>query len=230
MSRTLKIIVLVSLLVIAILAFTYANVMIAPGRLIKEHQSLNGDCFACHTSFRGIDSKKCIACHQTSEIGRLTSKGLPLAKPLTSATFHKELSRESCVSCHSDHEGVTRYQPTRKFDHSLLKAETSGKCQTCHKPPSDFVHQKIKGECAQCHAQTQWTPATFDHDKYFMLDSDHSAACSSCHLANDYQRYTCYGCHEHSLEKIRREHRKEGINQFDRCVECHRSGEADERD
>jgi len=55
MSRTLKIIVLVSLLVIAILAFTYANVMIAPGRLIKEHQSLNGDCFACHTSFRGID-------------------------------------------------------------------------------------------------------------------------------------------------------------------------------
>jgi len=60
MSRTLKIIVLVSLLVIAILAFTYAHVMIAPGRLIKEHQSLNGDCFACHTSFRGIDSKNAL--------------------------------------------------------------------------------------------------------------------------------------------------------------------------
>ena len=226
MSRTLKIILLVILLVIAILSFTYAHVMIAPGRLIKEHQSLSSDCFACHTSFRGIDSKKCTACHQTTEIGRLTSKGLPLAKPLTSASFHKDLSRENCVACHSDHEGVTRYQSTRKFDHSLLKAETSVNCQSCHKSPSDFVHQKIHGDCAQCHAKTQWKPATFVHDKYFLLDSDHSAACSTCHLANDYKRYTCYGCHEHSLEKIRREHREEGINQFDQCVECHRSGDA----
>ena len=226
MSRTLKIILLVSLLVIAILSFTYAHVMIAPGRLIQEHQSLNGDCFACHTSFRGVDSKKCTVCHQPTEIGRLTSKGVALAKPLTSATFHKDLSRESCVACHSDHEGVIRYQPTRKFDHSLLKAKTSANCLSCHNPPSDFVHQLINGDCAQCHAQTQWKPATFDHDKYFMLDKDHSAACSTCHLANDYKRYTCYGCHEHSLEKIRREHREEGINQFDRCVECHRSADA----
>ena len=66
MSRTLKIVVLVILLVIAFLSFTYAHLMIAPGRLIKEHQSLNGDCFACHTSFRGADSKKCTACHRLS--------------------------------------------------------------------------------------------------------------------------------------------------------------------
>ena len=227
MSRTLKILVLVILLVIAFISFTYAHLMIAPGRLIKEHQALNGDCFACHTSFRGADSKKCTACHRLSEIGRLSSKVLPLVKPLTSATFHKDLSRESCVSCHSDHEGVIRYQQTRKFAHSLIKAETRAKCQTCHQVPSDFLHEKIKGNCAQCHALTKWTPATFDHDKYFLLDSDHSAACSTCHKANDYKRYTCYGCHEHSLEKIRKEHEEEGIKQLDQCVECHRSGDDD---
>jgi hypothetical protein len=227
MSRTLKWVLLVILLIIAILSFAYAQLMVAPGYLIAAHQHLNGDCFACHTSFRGVDSKKCITCHLPADIGRLTSKGLPLAKPLTSATFHKDLSQPSCVSCHSDHVGVRRYQSSRKFDHGLLKTEIGSNCQSCHKPPKDFIHQQIKGDCAQCHTQMKWTPATFDHDKLFVLDKHHSAACSTCHLGNDYKQYTCYGCHEHSLEKIRREHQEEGITQFSQCVECHRSGDDD---
>jgi hypothetical protein len=227
MSRTLKIIVLVNLLVIAILTFAYAQLMVAPGLLIKEHHHLNGNCFACHTSFRGVDSKKCITCHLPADIGRLTTKGLPLSKPLISATFHKDLIQDSCVSCHSDHVGVKRYQTKRKFEHALLKAETRGSCQTCHKPPVDFIHQQIKGNCTQCHTQTQWSPASFEHDKFFVLDRHHSAVCSTCHIANDYKRYTCYGCHEHSLEKIRSEHLEEGIQKFEQCVECHRSGDAD---
>ena len=227
MSRTLKLVLLVVLLVIAILSFGYAQLMVAPGHLIAAHQQLNGDCFACHTSFRGVDSKKCITCHLPVDIGRLTTKGLPVAKPLTSATFHKDLSQPSCVSCHSDHVGVKRYQLSRKFDHALLKTEIRANCQACHMPPVDFIHQQIKGNCAQCHAQTKWTPATFEHDKLFVLDKHHSAACSTCHIANDYKRYTCYGCHEHSIEKIRREHQEEGIKKFDQCVDCHRSGDDD---
>jgi hypothetical protein len=45
---------------------------------------------------------------------------------------------------------------------------------------------------------------------------------------NDYTRYTCYGCHEHSRSKIREEHLEEGIYQYENCVECHRSGDAEE--
>ncbi len=228
MSRTLKIILVLVLCVIAILTFAYAPLMVAPGPLIAEHQSLNGDCFACHTAFRGVDSAKCVTCHQTSSIGRLTSKGLPIAKPSTSATFHKELSRQDCVSCHSDHQGVKRYQVTRKFDHSLLQSETRLYCQNCHKPPVDNLHQQIKNECAQCHTQKKWKPATFAHNKFFVLDHDHSATCVTCHVANDYKKYTCYGCHEHTPAKIKREHLEEGIRNFDNCVECHRSGDKDE--
>lgn len=44
----------------------------------------------------------------------------------------------------------------------------------------------------------------------------------------DYSRYTCYGCHEHTPDNIRREHIEEGIRDFDNCVECHRN--ADEHD
>ncbi len=43
-------------------------------------------------------------------------------------------------------------------------------------------------------------------------------------------RYTCYGCHAHSRSGIREEHLEEGIYRYENCVECHRSGEAEEGD
>ena len=49
----------------------------------------------------------------------------------------------------------------------------------------------------------------------------------TCHTGNDYSRYTCYGCHEHTPAKIRAEHQEEGISNFTNCVECHRSADKD---
>jgi hypothetical protein len=89
----------------------------------------------------------------------------------------------------------------------------------------DALHKQITGNCGQCHTQKKWTPATFEHDKYFVLDRDHNASCVTCHVRNDYSRYTCYGCHEHTPANIRREHVEEGIRDFDNCVECHRSAD-----
>jgi hypothetical protein len=105
----------------------------------------------------------------------------------------------------------------------LRKKETRDQCQSCHKSPTDSLHRQITGNCVQCHSQEKWTPATFDHDKFFVLDGDHNASCVTCHARNDYSRSTCYGCHEHTPANIRREHIEEGISNFDNCVECHRS-------
>ena len=66
-------------------------------------------------------------------------------------------------------------------------------------------------------------PATFDHDKYFELDRDHNAQLRDLSCAQRLQRYTCYGCHEHTPGNIRREHIEEGIRDFNNCVECHRN-------
>jgi hypothetical protein len=71
-------------------------------------------------------------------------------------------------------------------------------------------------------------PATFDHNKYFVLDRDHNTRCVTCHVRNNYKNYTCYGCHEHSPSNIRREHIKEGIRDFNNCVKCHRSADEDD--
>ena len=228
MTRTLKIILAANLLALAVLAFVYPHLMISPGKLIPGHAKLETDCFACHAPLAGAESERCITCHKPADIGRLTTTGLPVVKPLTSTPFHQKLVNDDCVACHSDHAGVKRFRPTGHFNHKLLQKATRDECLGCHKSPKDSLHQQITGNCSQCHSQEKWTPATFDHFKYFELDRDHNAKCVTCHERNDYSRYTCYGCHEHSPQKIRREHIEEGIRDFDNCVECHRN--ADEHD
>lgn len=228
MSRILKIILAANLTVLAVLVFVYPNLMVGPGKLIPGHKQLETDCFACHTPLGGAASSRCVSCHKPDAIGRLTTAGLPIAKPLTSTPFHQKLISQDCVACHSDHAGVKRFRVQGRFNHALLQKGTREQCQGCHKSPTDSLHQKITGNCGQCHTQEKWVPATFNHDKFFTLDRDHNTRCVTCHVRNDYSRYTCYGCHEHSPSSIRREHIEEGIRNFDNCVKCHRS--ADEHD
>jgi hypothetical protein len=223
MSRIVKILLTVNLIGLAVLVFVYPNLMVGPGKLIPGHKQLETDCFACHASFTGAASARCVSCHKPGEIGRQTSAGLPIFKPLTSTPFHQKLVSQDCVACHSDHAGVKRYRVQGRFNHAMLQKATLDQCQGCHKAPADALHKQISGNCSQCHTQEKWVPATFDHDKFFALDRDHDTRCVTCHARNDYSRYTCYGCHEHSLSNIRGEHVEEGIRDFDNCVECHRS-------
>lgn len=228
MSKTLKIILAVNLIVLAILTFAYPHLMVSPGKLIPGHSKLETDCFACHAPFFGTSTERCVACHKPEEIGKLTSLGQPLTKPLTSTPFHQKLLKQDCLACHSDHAGVKRFRNEGRFNHALLQTDARKQCQSCHKSPKDNLHQQISGNCSQCHSDDKWTPATFAHEKYFELDRDHNVKCVTCHIRNDYSRYTCYGCHEHSPEKIRREHIEEGIRKFENCVECHRNANEDD--
>ena len=222
MSRIVKLILTCNLAVLTVLVFVYPNLMVGPGHLIPGHKALEADCFACHATLRGASSEKYASCHKPADIGIRTSLGAALAKPVKTA-FHQELISQDCVGCHSDHAGVKRFARQRQFDHSLLKQSTRQECQTCHKVPTDSLHKQVTGNCLQCHTQNKWTPANFDHNKYFVLDKDHNASCATCHARNDYSRATCYGCHEHTPDNIRRKHIEEGISKFDNCVECHRS-------
>lgn len=228
MSRLLKIILAFNLIVLTILVFVYPHLMVGPGKLIPGHKQLNTDCFACHAAFLGADSRRCVVCHKPDEIGRLTSTGLAITKPLTAVPFHQKLINQDCVACHSDHAGVKRYRLHGYFNHALLQKASAEQCQDCHKSPTDALHRQITGNCGQCHTLDKWVPATFDHNEYFELDRDHNTRCVTCHALNDYSRYTCYGCHEHTQENIRRKHLKEGIREFANCVECHRNADEDD--
>lgn len=228
MNRVVKIILAANLIVIAVLVFVHPNLMVGPGKLIPGHKPLATDCFACHAPLRGAVSERCISCHKSEQIGRLTTAGLPIVKPLTSVPFHQKLTSQDCVVCHSEHSGVRRFRPHGHFNHALLQKVTRDQCQTCHESPPDTLHKQITGNCSQCHSQERWVPATFDHDKYFALDRDHDTRCVTCHERNDYRRYTCYGCHEHTPANIRREHIEEGIRDYNNCVKCHRNANEDD--
>lgn len=234
MSRALKLILFINLAIIAALVFIYPHLMIAPGKLTAAHGKLEQDCFACHAPWRGNASERCTRCHVPADIGRLTTTGQPIV-PSTAASkrraptpFHHKLARQDCTACHSDHAGVERFHPKVHFRHDLLDRATRDQCQGCHRQPADTLHEKIEGNCLQCHAQNHWKPASFDHAKYFLLDRDHNTSCTTCHEGSDFKSYTCYGCHEHTPAGIRAEHEEEGVRDFRNCVECHRS--ADEHD
>jgi len=227
-TKTLLLIVSVNLAAILLLAIVFPHLMITPGSPIQAHESFATDCFACHTPFIGSQPDKCMACHKVEEIGIVTTQGVPIAKEKKNVAFHQQLLEEDCVACHSDHKGVMSFRPISRFSHDLLASDIKEQCDGCHTKPGDALHTKIKGNCAQCHDLSGWTPATFDHDEFFRFDRHHDTQCETCHRDNDYGNYTCYGCHEHSRSKIREEHQEEGIYDYENCVECHRSGDEDE--
>ena len=227
-NKTIILIVAVNLAALVLLAIFFPHLMISPGKPIEAHSQLATDCFACHTPLIGSPAAKCIACHKVEEIGKITTKGLPIGKEKKNVSFHQKLIEEDCVACHSDHKGVKAFRPVSHFSHNLLEATLQEQCDSCHSSPADDLHRKAKGNCGQCHSQDAWMPATFDHKKYFRFDKDHDTECVTCHINSDYANYTCYGCHEHSRSKIREEHVEEGILDYEYCVECHRSGDEDE--
>lgn len=222
--------IVANLLVLVALAFIYPHLMVAPGALMPGHASLNADCFACHAPLRGAQAELCIACHALADIGLRTTKGAPIqtARPDKTTplkiSFHQELAVRDCMACHSDHAGPKLTHHNRKpFSHEMLRVATRERCASCHTAPDNNLHRNVGAGCAQCHTSDAWKPATFEHDRHFVLDKDHNTTCVTCHATDNYKTYTCYGCHEHTPDKIRRKHVKEGIPNFENCVECHRS-------
>jgi hypothetical protein len=216
------------LAVIIYLSFTRPHEMVSPGNLIPAHAALESNCFACHAPFQGASADRCTTCHVVADIGLRTTKGVAISQSQRHPAFHQALTEPNCMACHSDHARPSLTKASAvKFDHALLKADARANCQSCHTAPQDDLHRG-QTACATCHQPARWKPATFDHDRYFLLDRDHNTACTTCHLGGNYKQYTCYGCHEHQQAWIIAEHREEGITTIQNCVRCHRSahGEA----
>lgn len=196
-----------------------------PGRTVTVsfHQELTEqDCMACHSDHQGPKltqrSRKPFS-HALLKVSVRDTCSACHAAPKDNV--HRDLKAE-CSNCHES----KAWQPAR-FDHALLATAELDRCESCHSAPADRLHRQLQGGCRSCHQTAAWKPATFDHNKFFVLDRDHEAPCETCHKNHDYSRYTCYGCHEHSEAKVRREHLEEGIQDFQNCVECHRDPQAE---
>jgi hypothetical protein len=212
----------------ATIVLTLANphAMLAPGPMSRGHESRAQNCLACHVPGGGTPVSKCVGCHPVERIGRFTVAGEPVAAAdgRVAASFHARLAERRCLACHTEHAGGNGRREGRSFSHELLDAATRDSCATCHRPPDDALHRDAGGSCASCHTNARWKPATFDHERLFPLRGEHAVACASCHAPGGFERYSCTGCHEHSPDRVARQHAEEGITNLDDCVRCHRGG------
>lgn len=217
-----------NLLALLALAWIHPEPMLSPGDLSAAHQPLASDCFACHAPFRGARDEDCLACHPRERIGRFRSSGEAISASTTRPAFHQQLVDQQCLACHREHRGREARASTGEFRHELLPPAARQHCGGCHQKPNDMLHRELRAECTQCHDTRAWSPAQFDHERYFRLDRDHDVECSRCHSGGNFSGYSCYGCHQHTPANIRAEHLEEGIRDFENCVRCHRSAEEPE--
>jgi hypothetical protein len=177
----LWIVVALNLVVLVALAFVYPHLMVSPGPLVKGHETLATDCFACHSALRGASTQRCTECHAVADVGLKTTKGVPIPTRTVKVSFHQELVEQDCMACHSDHQGPKLTKRSRKpFSHALLKVAVKDQCSSCHGAPKDTVHRDIKLECSQCHGDKAWKPAHFEHKLLAPVVLDR---CESCHNA-----------------------------------------------
>lgn len=228
----LIIIAISTLILFVSFALVFPAAMLSPGKLSKEHIAIKNDCFKCHTLLKGATETQCITCHNPKDIGRFSSSSkINALEPSTKVLFHQNLTNSSCLSCHTLHKNALSERLSVRFKHEFLTIADKNNCFACHQKnkPVDTLHQSITDSCITCHTTLAWKPATFNHDKYFLFDNNHTSTCTNCHTnANTYKEYTCYNCHEHSPAKIASEHQEEGITNFANCVSCHRSANDNE--
>lgn len=188
---------------------------------MEFHTSLKGQsCTSCHTDHKGIDRALATIAFDHSQLTAVLLANCSGCHNTPTDSLHTQLS-VTCGSCHN----TSNWKLEGPFDHALIKGTSQNSCISCHKKPADELHLSVQNNCADCHSTSEWSPATFDHDKYFILDRDHNVKCITCHTDNNFKAYSCYGCHEHTPANVAEEHHEENIYNFDDCVSCHRSGD-----
>jgi hypothetical protein len=190
------------------------------GKILFHKGLANQKCSGCHTDHKGRYPEASVNSFNHEMLGTANRNNCNNChgKPLND--LHKPLS-SACHSCHK----TAGWKTDLSFDHEMIHGADKRNCAGCHKKPDNDYHQFIKSNCGKCHNLNKWKPSSFDHSTYFRLDSDHQTTCKTCHQNNNFNTFTCYGCHEHSERNIKAEHNEEGIYGFNDCAGCHKSGD-----
>ena len=177
------------------------------------------DCISCHSEHKGLNPKLSIKKFNHEFLSESNKTNCVSCHSQPKNELHSQVSN-SCVSCHS----TTNWKKVTTFNHDLIKsAAIKNNCISCHEAPKDNFHSS-SNNCISCHSLAKWKPSTFNHDQSFLLDQNHNTDCKTCHTNNNFKTYTCFGCHEHSMNNVMGEHSEEGISNITNCVACHRSG------
>lgn len=182
------------------------------------YSSVSTACISCHTDddrHNGLFGAACEQCHTPENWDIVTvdhsAPGTGSCRACHNIDKPANHWTALCSACHS----TTAWKPAG-FDHRAAGASQCADCHTGEKPANHFA-----GQCSACHSTSAWKPASLKHT--FPLNHEGAGQkCALCHQTTNYQTYTCYGCHEHNLAEVKKEHKK--ISNFNNCVECHWDG------
>ncbi len=197
---------------------------------------LSVPCIQCHVNgnYRLVYTD-CFQCHEKDFTGAQNPNH-------ASAQFGHD-----CLQCHTQ----SGWRPA-SFDHAntrfpLQGAHLSTPCARCHVGGNYQLvytdcwqcHQKdytgaqnpnhasaqFGHDCLQCHTQSAWQPASFDHNatKFPLQGAHTTVACASCHVNGNYQlAYTgCWQCHQSDYEKTSDPADHAALNLDHDCLTCH---------
>jgi hypothetical protein len=212
--------------------------------LTGAHATIAGNCFACHQGSYVNTPNTCDGCHMPNYNTSLNPNHAAGNYPTTCNTCHTTNPDwtpatfpihnnyyvlagahivESCITCHNGNYNstpntcvgchLTNYNQTNNPGHAAAQFPTT---------------------CADCHTQTSWTPANWDHDnQYFPIYSGkHNGewnTCADCHTnPGNYTIFSCIDCHEHTQASMNSEH--QGVSGYSwnsaACYNCHPKGDA----
>jgi hypothetical protein len=137
-----------------------------------------------------------MACHKVSEIGLDTSTNMAQAGNIL---FHGQLLDQTCISCHTDHNGIIPDSTLTNFEHNLIAKTVINDCIKCHQKPDDRLHTQLSESCIKCHITNEWKMSgPFDHAMIAGVDREN---CTSCHKnpADSFHstvKENCNKCHD----------------------------------
>jgi hypothetical protein len=201
-------------------AWAVGELLLMPGQVIEGHAKYEAKCEECHVKFdKDAQNRLCKDCHKEVKADVVDKKG-----------YHGRIKDlKDCNECHTDHKGRDAkivILDINKFDHEqtdyILKdahaKQDKVKCKDCHLPKKKYseaplqcngCHEKddkhkgsLGKECTNCHKETVWKEAKFDHGKTkFALTGKHvDVKCNKCH-AKGPESYKgasveCISCHK----------------------------------
>lgn len=175
-------------------------------RSLADLQATPQQCYDCHAqddAHAGEFGTDCAACHNP-----VAWDAVDFDHSKTNFPLDGKHAQIECTQCHVNN----RFKGTPTA------------CVQCHEEPT--YHFGLFGtDCAACHTTQAWRPAKYNEPHTFPINHGNRRGntCNVCH-PDSLKSYTCYGCHEHNPDKIRRKHLEEGISNFQNCVKCHPTG------
>lgn len=198
------------------------------------HAAIANQCATCHNGDYNNTPNTCAGCHLTDYNA-------------TTNPSHSALGlSQDCATCHTQTDWSTTNFPNHNDFYPLngAHATIANQCALCHNGDYNNTPNTCAGchldnynattnpshtalgystECASCHNETAWQPATFDHNlTNFPLTGSHTTVnCIECH-ANGYSGTptACNACHQTDYnESVNPDH--QSLNLSTDCISCH---------